>query len=120
MLIIVAAILWGSEGLPIGGTVTLVAVLMLTFGVMSPNEIAKAFLNDAVFFILGLLIVAVGVSKTRLDKRIGLLMLSRINSAGSFALIFLPILTISSAFLSAHALVALLVPVMMIGSLTPT
>ena len=112
-ILIVAAVLWGTEALPIGGTVTLVAVLMLAFGVFSPNEIAKAFLNDAVFFILGLLAVAVGVSKTRLDKRIGLLLLSRINSPWSFALIFLPVLTVSSAFLSAHALVALLVPVIM-------
>jgi len=112
-ILVVAAILWGTEALPIGGTVSLVAVLMLMFGVLSPNEIAKAFLNDAVFFILGLLAVAVGVSKTRLDKRIGLLLLSRIRSPGSFALIFLPVLSISSAFLSAHALVALLVPVIM-------
>lgn len=112
-ILLVAAILWGSEALPIGGTVSLVAVLMLVFGVLSPNEIAKAFLNDAVFFILGLLAVAVGISKTRLDKRIGLLLLSRISSPLSFALIFLPVFTISSAFLSAHALVALLVPVVM-------
>ena len=112
-ILVVAAILWGTEALPIGGTVILVAVLMLAFGILPPNEIAKAFLNDAVFFILGLLAVAVGVSKTRLDKRIGLLLLSRISSPLSFALIFLPVLSISSAFLSAHALVALLVPVIM-------
>jgi len=112
-ILVVAAILWGTEALPIGGTVILVAVLMLAFGILPPNEIAKAFLNDAVFFILGLLAVAVGVSRTRLDKRIGLLLLSRISSPLSFALIFLPVLSISSAFLSAHALVALLVPVIM-------
>ena len=112
-ILLVAALLWGTEALPIGGTVTLVAVLMLSFGILSPNELAKAFLNDAVFFILGILAVAVGVSRTGLDKRIGLLLLSRINSIGSFAFLFFPILALSTAFLSAHALVALLVPVMM-------
>ena len=112
-ILLVAAVLWGTEGLPIGGTVTLVAVLLVAFGVLSPNEMAKAFLNDSVFFILGLLAVTVGVSKTGLDKRIGLLLLSRINNVGSFAAVFLPVLAISSAFLSAHALVALLVPVIM-------
>lgn len=112
-ILLVAALLWGTEALPIGGTVALVAVLMLAFGVLSPNEIAKAFFNDAVFFILGLLTVAVGISKTGLDKRIGLLLLSRIKNAKSFAFIFFPVLAVSSAFLSAHALVALLVPVMM-------
>ena len=112
-ILLVAAILWGTEALPIGGTVALVAVLMLAFGVLPPDEIAKAFLNDAVFFILGLLAVAVGVSKTGLDKRIGLLLLSHIKSPWSFAIIFLPVISICSAFLSAHALVALLVPVIM-------
>ena len=112
-ILVVAAVLWGTEGLPIGGTVTLVAVLLVTFGVLSPNEMAKAFLNDSVFFILGLLAVTVGVNKTGLDKRIGLLLLSRVKSVGSFSVAFLPVLAVSSAFLSAHALVALLVPVIM-------
>ena len=112
-ILVVAALLWGTEGLPIAGTVALVAVLMLSFGILTPNEIAKAFMNDAVFFILGVLAVALGVSKTGLDKRIGLLLLSRIKSAASFAFIFFPVLAVCAAFLSAHALVALLVPVMM-------
>ena len=112
-ILVVAALLWGTEGLPIGGTVALVAVLMFVFRILPPNEIAKSFMNDAVIFILGILIVAVGVSKTGLDQRIGLLLLSPIKSAGAFVFIFFPTLAISSAFLSAHALVALLVPVMM-------
>ena len=91
-ILLVAAMLWGTEALPIGGTVTLVAVLMLAFGVLPPDEIAKAFLNDSVFFILGLLAVAVGVSKTGLDKRIGLLLLSHIRSPWSFAIVFLPVI----------------------------
>ncbi len=112
-ILFVAALLWGTEALPIGGTVALVAVLLLALGILPPNEAAKAFMNDAVFFILGILAVAVGVSKTGLDKRIGLLLLSRINSAGSFAFVFFPLFALCSAFLSAHALVALLTPVML-------
>ena len=112
-ILVVAAMLWGTEGLPIGGTVALVAVLMFVFRILPPNDIAKAFMNDAVIFILGILVVAVGVSRTGLDKRIGLLLLSPIKGTGAFAFIFFPVLAISSAFLSAHALVAILVPVMM-------
>ena len=112
-ILVVAALLWGTEALPIGGTVILVAVLMLAFGILSPNEIPKAFVNDAVFFILGILAAAVGVSKTGLDRRIGLLLLSRVRSIESFAFAFFPVLAIASAFLSEHALVAILVPVLM-------
>ncbi len=48
-----------------------------------------------------------------LDKRIGLILLSRIKSAKAFAFLFLPALAIAASFLSEHALVALLVPVLM-------
>ena len=112
-ILVVAILLWGTEALPIGGTAVLVAVLMYAFGILSVHEIPKAFMNDAVFFILGILAVAVGVRKTGLDRRIGLLLLSRIGSVGSFAFIFFPLMAIASGFLSEHALVALLVPVMM-------
>ena len=112
-ILIVAALFWGTEALPIAGTVSLVAVLMYAFKILPGNEIPGAFMQDAVFFILGILAVAVGVSKTGLDKRIGLLLLSRINSPGALAFIFFPTFAICSAFLSAHALVALLLPVMM-------
>ena len=112
-ILVVAALFWGTEALPISATVAMVAALMYVFRILPAADIPKAFMHDAVFFILGILAIAVGVSKTGLDKRIGLLLLSRINGAISFAFIFLPALAICSAFLSAHALVALLVPVMM-------
>ena len=112
-ILLVAAAMWGSEALPIGGTVVVVAVLMFAFNILPTDELPKAFVNDAVFFIIGILAVAVGVSKTGLDKRIGLLLLSRIKSTGAFAFIFFPVLAVAAGFLSAHALVALLVPVMM-------
>jgi sodium-dependent dicarboxylate transporter 2/3/5 len=77
------------------------------------NDISRAYMTDAVFFIFGILAVAVGVAKTGLDKRIGLILLSRIKSAKSFVFVFFPLLAISAAFLSEHALVALLIPVRM-------
>jgi len=109
----VAVFLWGTEALPLGATDILVAVLLYLFGVLPINEIGQSYMNDAVFFIFGILVVAVGVSKTGLDKRIGLLLLSRIKSARAFAFIFFPALAMSASFLSEHALVALLIPVLM-------
>jgi len=108
----IAALFWGTEALPIAGTVALVAALMYAFDILPANEIPKAFMQDAVVFILGILAVAVGVSKTGLDKRIGLLLLSRIKNTEAFAFIFFPLLAVCASFISEHALVALLVPVM--------
>ncbi len=108
-----AVFFWATEALPLGATDLLVAVLLYLFCILPVNEISKAYMKDAVFFIFGILAVAVGVAKTGLDKRIGLILLSRIKSAKAFAFIFLPLLAVSASFLSEHALVALLIPVLM-------
>ena len=108
-----AVFLWGTEALPLGATDILVGVMLYLFHILPIEEISKAYMKDAVFFIFGILVVAVGVSKTGLDKRIGLILLSRIKNAKAFAFVFLPILGMSASFLSEHALVALLIPVLM-------
>ena len=112
-ILLVAALLWATAALPIAGTVVLVAVLMHAFGVLSTQALPKAFMSDAVLFIAGILAIAVGVSKTGLDKRIGFLLLSRVRSTWSFAFVFFPLLAMSASFISEHALVALLIPVML-------
>lgn len=108
-----AVFLWGTEALPLGATDILVAVMLYLFSILPIEEISRAYMQDAVFFIFGILAVAVGVAKTGLDKRIGLILLSRVKSAKGFAFLFLPMLGISASFLSEHALVALLIPVVM-------
>jgi len=112
-VLFLAAFLWGTESLPLGATDILVGVLMYLFAILPINDISQAYMKDAVFFIFGILAVAVGVAKTGLDKRIGLILLSRIHSAKAFCFLFLPMLAISAGFLSEHALVALLIPVLM-------
>ena len=109
----VAVFLWGTEALTLGATDVMVAVLLYLFHILPINEISQAYMTDAVFFIFGILAVAVGVAKTGLDKRIGLILLSRIRNAKAFAFVFLPMLAMSASFLSEHALVALLIPVLM-------
>lgn len=112
-ILFLAAFLWGTEALPLGATDIMVGVMLYLFYILPINEISQAYMKDAVFFIFGILAVAVGVAKTGLDKRIGLILLSRIKSAKGFAFIFLPMLSVSAGFLSEHALVALLIPVLM-------
>ncbi|MCG6911373.1 MAG: SLC13 family permease [Deltaproteobacteria bacterium] len=112
-ILFLAAFLWGSEALPLGATDIMVGVLLYLFAILPMNDISRAYMKDAVFFIFGILAVAVGVAKTGLDKRIGLILLSRIKSTKAFAFLFLPMLAVSAGFLSEHALVALLIPVLM-------
>jgi sodium-dependent dicarboxylate transporter 2/3/5 len=96
-VLFLAVFFWATEALPLGATDLLVAVMLYLFCILPINEISKAYMKDAVFFIFGILAVAVGVAKTGLDKRIGLILLSRIKSAKAFAFIFLPLLAMSAS-----------------------
>jgi len=112
--LVVAALFWATGALPIGITALLVGVLMYLFGVFPPDLVAKAYAKDAVIFILGVLALAAGISKTGLDRRIGLLLLGTSRSLGRFLFLFLPLLAVTASFLSEHALVAFIAPILMV------
>ena len=111
-LLVVAAFLWGTEAVPLGATDLLVGSILYLFAILPLDNIAKAYMRDAVFFIAGVLTIAVGVGITGLDRRIGILLLGRVGGLKQFCFLFLPILSVSASFFSEHALAAILVPVL--------
>jgi sodium-dependent dicarboxylate transporter 2/3/5 len=113
LIFCLSVLLWGTEALPLGATDIMVAVALYIFSILPMEEIGKSYMSDAVLFIFGILVVAVGVAKTGLDKRIGLILLSKIHSSKGFAFVFMPLIAICASFLSEHALVALLIPVLL-------
>ena len=112
--LVVAALFWATGAIPIGITALLVGVIMYFFGVLPPKYVAKAYAKDSVVFILGVLAFAAAISKTGLDRRIGILLLGTSTNLRKFALIFAPLLAVTAAFLSEHALVAFIAPILML------
>ena len=113
-VLVVAALFWASGAVPIGITALMVGVAMYMGNILKPDDIAQAYAKDAVIFIFGVLAVAVAISKTGLDRRIGLLLLGTSTSLWKMMFIFLPLMGIACSFLSAHALVAFVMPVVML------
>jgi sodium-dependent dicarboxylate transporter 2/3/5 len=87
---------------------------MYVFGVFPPDLVAKSYAKDAVIFIIGILAMSVGIAKSGLDRRIGLLLLGTSKSLPLFLFIFLPLLAVCASFLSEHALVAFIAPILML------
>ncbi|MBW2442685.1 MAG: anion permease [Deltaproteobacteria bacterium] len=110
----VAALFWATGAVPIGITALLVGVLMYFFGVLPADQVAKAYAKDSVIFIFGVLALAAAIGKTGLDRRIGILLLGTSTSLKRFALMFGPLLAITASFLSEHALVAFIAPILML------
>jgi len=109
-VLIVAALFWATGAVPVGITALLVGVLMYFLGVLRPDDIAKAYAKDAVIFIFGVLAVSVAISKTGLDRRIGLLLLGPSKNLKLLLFLFLPMLGIACSFVSEHALIAFIMP----------
>jgi len=113
-VLLVAALFWATGALPIGFTALLVASLLVLFNVFPPNMVAKAFAKDSVIFVFGVLALAQGITRTGLDRRIGLVLLGTSRSIPAFLFLFLPLLGVTASFLSEHALVAFLAPILMV------
>jgi len=114
-VLIVAALFWATGAIPVGMTALLVGVLMYFFGILPPDQVAKAYAKDAVIFIFGVLALSVAIAKTGLDRRIGILLLGTSTSLPRLLLIFCPLLAVTASFLSEHALVAFLAPIFILG-----
>jgi len=109
-ILVVAAMFWATGAVPIGITALLVGVFMYFLGVLRPDDIAKAYAKDAVIFIFGVLAIALAISKTGLDRRIGLLLLAPAKSLPRLLFIFLPLFAMACSFISEHALIAFIMP----------
>jgi solute carrier family 13 (sodium-dependent dicarboxylate transporter), member 2/3/5 len=112
-VLMVAALFWATGAVPIGIAALTVGVLMYWFQVLPPNGVAKAYATDAVFFIFGVLAMSTAISKTGLDRRIGILLLKPSTSILRMCLIFAPMVAIAASFLSEHAIIAFIAPVFM-------
>lgn len=111
-LLFLAAFFWGVGAIPIGFTAILVGVILYWFSIMPPELVAKSFAKDSVLFIFGVLALSIGIEKTGLDKRIGVLLLGMSSNLRRFIFLFCPLMAVSASFVSEHALVAFIAPIM--------
>ncbi|UCG88057.1 MAG: anion permease [Gemmatimonadota bacterium] len=109
-LIVVAALFWATGAIPVAVTAMFVGVALYLFGVFKPDDIARAFAKDAVIFIFGVLALSKAITKTGLDRRLGLLLLSPAKNLTLLLLVFLPLFSLTCSFISEHALVAFSMP----------
>jgi len=93
----------------------LVGVLMYFFAVMPPDKVAASFAKDSVVFVFGVLAMSAAICKTGLYRRIGIALLGASTNLPRFLFIFAPLLAMTAAFLSEHALVAFLAPILMLA-----
>jgi len=113
-ILLIAAMFWATGAVPVGITALLVGVFMYFLGILQPDDIAAAYAKDAVIFIFGVLAISMAISKTGLDRRIGLLLLAPAKSLTKLLFIFLPLFAMACSFVSEHALIAFIMPLIIV------
>ena len=101
-----------TEALSLPGIAFIIIILEVYFGIGDPNSIAKSFMNDAVFFIMGSLMLAVAIVRQGWDKRIalGIIKLTG-NKTHWVAFGFASISAILASFVGEHTVAAIMLPI---------
>lgn len=113
-LVLMAVIFFATEAVPIGAAAMLIPLVGYIFNLDGPgaSDIAKNFMGDAVFFILGVLALGYIVSEVGLHSRIAASILGWAHGFRGPIFAIAIIMPVVGAFISAHALAAFLAPVM--------
>ncbi|UCD37475.1 MAG: DASS family sodium-coupled anion symporter [Fidelibacterota bacterium] len=112
ILAIMVVILIISEAIPLPGIALFIAVLQVSFAIAEPSEVAQSFMSDAVFFIMGSLMLAVAIVRQGLDARLTLMILTLTgNRVRSIMWGFFVISLLLTSFIGEHTVVAMLLPV---------
>jgi len=111
-ILLMAIILWITTPIPIAVTGLLIMVMQPVVGAAGADEVFHSFGNQAVFFLIGVFIIAGAIEKHGLHRRIALKFLSRFEKSPRM---FTFGIMVASAFLSfimpAHGVAALLLPI---------
>ncbi len=111
-IFVVCLVLWVTSVLPLMITSLLAIIMLPLSGVMPANKAFALFGNEAVFFILGVFILAACLMKSGLSTRLALGLLRRFGHTPRTLLLSIYLLNaLMSFFMSEHAVAAMNFPI---------
>ena len=112
IIVLVAITLIISESIPLPAVAILILIMEVILGVDTADGVASSFMSDAVFFIMGSLMLAVAIVYQGLDKRLALGVINITgNKTWRIVLGFVAISALLSSFIGEHTVAAMMLPV---------
>ncbi|OWK06560.1 SLC13A4 [Cervus elaphus hippelaphus] len=111
-VLIVTAVYWVSEAVPLGAAALVPAFLYPFFGVLRSSEVAGEYFKNTTLLLVGVICVAAAVEKWNLHKRIALRMVLMAGAKpGMLLLCFMCCTTLLSMWLSNTSTTAMVMPI---------
>ncbi|KAJ6660006.1 hypothetical protein lerEdw1_018204 [Lerista edwardsae] len=111
-VLLVTAVYWVSEAVPLGAAALVPAFLYPLFGVMKSSEVAAEYVKNTTLLLMGVICVAASVEKWNLHKRIALRMVMMAGAKpGMLLLCFMCCTTVLSMWLSNTSTTAMVMPI---------
>jgi len=109
---VVATLFFITEAVPLPTVALMIAVFQVLLLGIPSKEVARSFMSDSVFFIMGSLMLAVAIVKQNLDRRIALFILTL--TGPKISRIVFGVVTVSAiiaSFIGEHTVAAMMLPV---------
>ncbi|NWZ01165.1 S13A4 protein, partial [Loxia curvirostra] len=111
-VLMVTAVYWVSEAVPLGAAALVPAFLYPLFGVMKSSEVAAEYFKNTTLLLMGVICVAASVEKWNLHKRIALRMVMMAGAKpGMLLLCFMCCTSVLSMWLSNTSTTAMVMPI---------
>jgi sodium-dependent dicarboxylate transporter 2/3/5 len=110
-----SVIIYITEPVPLPTVALLIGVIQVLLGVSEPKHLAKSYMSDSVFFIMGSSMIAVAFVKQKLDRRIAYLLLRAAGGRTShFAVGVMVTAAITASLVGQHTVAAIMLPVCLV------
>uniref|UniRef100_A0A4W3JZP6 Solute carrier family 13 member 4 n=1 Tax=Callorhinchus milii TaxID=7868 RepID=A0A4W3JZP6_CALMI len=111
-VVIVTAVYWVSEAVPLGAAAMVPAFLFPLFGVLKASEVASEYFKDTTLLLIGVICLAASIEKWNLHKRIALRMVMIAGAKpGMLVLGFMCCTVFLSMWLSNTSTTAMVMPI---------